>query len=347
MQWKHFPRVKTLGPDQILVNGSRWGALVVWLLGAAVEVLGAEVGIVREGDSTQLRLQGGEGQEYSIESVERLLNGGREWKSIATVSPANRPVMFYDPMCTTRPQNFYRLRLMQGAVAVEVPNFRLIDGNGLAQELFYQTDARAMVLVFAGAGLDGLRETATELARVAALDGVRVWVLAQADAADRERLKAQAAGLGLTVPILEDEGGAVTRSMGVEAVPEAMVLDPGRWSVIYRGRIVDVISAAAEGGHRTLLRDAVNQFRSGERVVIRRALSDGQPLSSTVHGSKTYEADVAPLLQRSCVPCHSPGNIAPWAMTNHTVIREYGPLIRDEILTRRMPPWHADRRPQS
>ena len=109
----------------------------------------AELGIRQDAGLVQLTLPGEDGKEYSLEAIQSFLDGSR-WEPVATVAPTNRPVLLYDPTCTTRPQNFYRLRLLQGAVPVEVPNFRLLDLDGVAHELFYQSDTRCLVLILAG-----------------------------------------------------------------------------------------------------------------------------------------------------------------------------------------------------
>ncbi len=328
-----------------------WGAVGIGIGSLTLGLLNgagaSEVGMVRDGGTVQLMLKGEDGKEYSVEAVEHLLNEGLGWTSIATVAPTNQPVMFYDPTCTTRPQNFYRLRLLSGAVPVEVPNFRLLDGEGQAQELFYQTDAKAVVLVFAGEDLSSLGATVADVNRWVGDPELRVWVVVRAGVGDRKRLKEQAEALGLKARVLEDEGGSVTRSMGVRAVPEAWVLNPARWSVVYRGRIADAVPSGPVGARQALVQAALDHFRAGERVVVRHTVADGTSQTWAEPGERTYAKDIAPLLQRSCVPCHSPGNIAPWAMTNHALIRDYAPLMKDEILTRRMPPWHADRQPQS
>ncbi len=322
-----------------------WGG--AWGLAGSAEAAEAEVGMVRDGDTMRLLLKGDDGQEYSVEAVEDFLNEGHEWQPIATVAPKNGPVLLYDPTCSTRPQNFYRMRLLQGVIPIEVSNFRLLDGQGEARELFYQSDARAVVLVFAGPDLAALRDQVAELNGWNSLPGVRVWVVAVAGAADRARLASEAATLGLRAEILEDDGGAVTRASGVMSVPEAMILNPARWSVVYRGRLGDAVPNGEGAARQALAGDALNQFLDGQRVLVRHTVADGSPLAMTGHEARTYAKDIAPLLQRSCVPCHSPGNIAPWSMTNHTIVRDYAPLMKDEIMTRRMPPWHADRQPQA
>lgn len=327
-------------------------------LAAPTALTAADVGIANQDGSVQLSIRGEDGQEYSLEAAEALLNQGALWKSVATVAPpAGKPAVLLDPTCSTSAQNFYRLRLLQGAVPVEVPNFRLLGQDGRALELFYQSDARAVVLVFAGNDLASLGpQGADQIAHLNQLhaayssQGIPIWVIADATTADRTRLGAQAKTLGLKaeIPVLEDEGGVVTREIGKGTVPEAVVLKPGAWSVLYRGRIRDAVATASGGvASKALLEDALKARLAGTPVVVRHTEALGTPAAPRNFSGRTYAKDIVPLLQKGCVKCHSPGNIAPWAMTNHTVLRDYAPLMKDEMLSRRMPPWHADRAPQS
>lgn len=55
----------------------------------------------------------------------------------------------------------------------------------------------------------------------------------------------------------------------------------------------------------------------------------------------TY-ADVRPLLERRCVGCHQQGEIAPMAFTTYAETRPWAKAIKQSVLKRSMPPWHAD-----
>lgn len=301
------------------------------------------LGIVREGEGVRLTITGADGKEYSLEAVEALLNGGREWRPVATVVPGQAPVFVYDPICSTRPQNFYRLRMLSGTVPVEVPNLRLMSTDGQAHELFYQTDTRALVLLLAGSGMGTLDAEAPVLKSLAERWGTsaRFWIVAVGSGSDRAQWQGEAQALGLDFTILEDEAGVVTRQLGRGTVPEAVLYDPAAYAVVYRGRIG---GGGAEG--TSLLGEALRQHLEGERVTVRESRVEGEPLPPGGFEQDDYARDIAPLLRRYCVECHSPGNIAPWAMTEHAVVRDFAPLMKDEILTRRMPPWHADRQAQ-
>lgn len=40
--------------------------------------------------------------------------------------------------------------------------------------------------------------------------------------------------------------------------------------------------------------------------------------------------------------CHIEGGIAPWAMSDYSMVKGFSPMIREVLRTKRMPPWHAD-----
>ncbi len=51
-----------------------------------------------------------------------------------------------------------------------------------------------------------------------------------------------------------------------------------------------------------------------------------------------YVKDVAPILIEQCQSCHREGGIAPWAMSNYQVVQGFAPLMREAIVSKRMPP---------
>ncbi len=57
----------------------------------------------------------------------------------------------------------------------------------------------------------------------------------------------------------------------------------------------------------------------------------------------TFTRDVAPILQRSCVTCHRPGQSAPMSLRTYEEVRPWVRSIRMRVSTRQMPPWHIDR----
>ncbi len=54
-----------------------------------------------------------------------------------------------------------------------------------------------------------------------------------------------------------------------------------------------------------------------------------------------FSTDVWPILERRCVTCHRPGEIAPMPLTSYAQVRPWANAIREAVLTRKMPPWDA------
>ena len=56
----------------------------------------------------------------------------------------------------------------------------------------------------------------------------------------------------------------------------------------------------------------------------------------------TFTRDVAPILQKQCVACHRSGGMAPMSLETYREARPWAKSIREAVLERKMPPWHAD-----
>ena len=61
--------------------------------------------------------------------------------------------------------------------------------------------------------------------------------------------------------------------------------------------------------------------------------------SSKVTTSPTYTRDIAPILFRSCAPCHRPGEAAPFSLLTYADAKSHARLIEEMTKRRLMPPW--------
>ena len=61
-------------------------------------------------------------------------------------------------------------------------------------------------------------------------------------------------------------------------------------------------------------------------------------------GPVTYSKHVAAILQAKCQACHRTGQVAPFALSTYDQARRWKAGIKEVVLERRMPPWHADPR---
>jgi hypothetical protein len=56
----------------------------------------------------------------------------------------------------------------------------------------------------------------------------------------------------------------------------------------------------------------------------------------------TFSKDIAPILNKNCVTCHRPNQIAPMSFQSYKEARPWAKSIREVVVERRMPPWFAD-----
>ncbi len=57
-----------------------------------------------------------------------------------------------------------------------------------------------------------------------------------------------------------------------------------------------------------------------------------------------FTRDVAVILYKNCGDCHRPNDIAPFSILAYKDARPWARAIREKVITRQMPPWHADPR---
>ena len=70
--------------------------------------------------------------------------------------------------------------------------------------------------------------------------------------------------------------------------------------------------------------------------------SDSSHASGEKRAALTFSKDVAPIFYKNCITCHRQGEIAPMSLVTYKEVRPWAKAIREKIITRAMPPWHAD-----
>ena len=56
----------------------------------------------------------------------------------------------------------------------------------------------------------------------------------------------------------------------------------------------------------------------------------------------TFTMDVAPIFYRECVQCHRANDLAPMSLLTYKEVRPWAKSIRERVVAKQMPPWHAD-----
>jgi mono/diheme cytochrome c family protein len=218
-----------------------------------------------------------------------------------------------------------------------VDNFALLDQNGKHHDLYYLSDAKAVVLMTHENECQAVSEALPSLKAAKATYGDRGVEFLMINAVDSRDEIANGAGAP-GIPVLVDERRLVSESLRLNRASEVMVIDPKGWKVAYRG------PAAARGAD--LLTHALDAVLAGEAVAKPRVRAKGCSIKLPKAGAPgrriSYSKEIAPLLIENCVTCHRDGGIGPFAMTDYTIVRGFAPMIREVVRTKRMPPWHAD-----
>ena len=150
----------------------------------------------------------------------------------------SKPVQFVDPICGSSSQRYFRLRKLLSQGPREVSNFRLLDLQGEAHELYYNWPAKGIILVLGGTDFDGVAISNELLLPLQEQYGrmlLLIWHIVLADAANRDVLQAKYPNQSASMPILLDVHQGVTRGLGSLEAPEAILVDPRQWSMVYRG----------------------------------------------------------------------------------------------------------------
>lgn len=231
---------------------------------------------------------------------------------------------------------------------LQAENFRLVDHLGRSHEMDRVYDAQVIVLF---AVYNGCPIVQQSYPRINALSmeyepkGVRFFMVNSNPYDDRSSILKEAEEYEVSLPILLDPMQVVAHRLQLKRTAEALVILTGTYEIVYRGPIDDRFDYGARRAtaQHEYLRDALEAALAGQPVEKRIVKAKGciidlKPRPENV----SYSKDVAPILIRRCVSCHSRGNVAPFAMNRHRRIAARRGMIREVLMTQRMPPWHAD-----
>lgn len=213
-----------------------------------------------------------------------------------------------------------------------IGDFALIDHQGVQHHMAWYDDHAAVVILPQGVG-------STDSEALAALQQVKshyadqnvLFVLLNPGLqSDREAVAADIAGVDL--PVLMDDAQVVSEALGLTHMDQAVVYDPKRFEVVYRGPV------------QAELEQSIEQLMAGTSADLVTVASSGAAIDySGFDGSElSYAEDIAPIIAENCAECHREGGIAPFAMNNKQAVQGWSPMIREVVMTKRMPPGQID-----
>lgn len=230
-------------------------------------------------------------------------------------------------------------------------DYALYDHNGDFHRLSYYNDSKAIVLWVQGNGCPIVRNALTdfhEIARTYSQKGFVFFMLNSNLQDDRKKIAKEATDFGFEVPVLVDRGQWIADELDITLTAEAFVLHPTTREILYRGPINDRLDYEAQRADpgETYLRNALEDIAAGDIPKKKQQMARGCKVTRRSSLEKkdtiTYTKDIAPILAQHCVKCHRDGGIAPWAMTDYNEVAGWSAMMKEVLLSKRMPPWKAD-----
>jgi len=216
-----------------------------------------------------------------------------------------------------------------------VGDFALIDHEGAFHNMTWYDDHNAVVIL---PQANGSADTAENLAGLLELQakydaqGVEFFLM-NPGLQERAAVQAEAASLAGNLPILMDDTQLVSELLGIDNLDQAVVYSPKSFEVLYRGPVGAQLSASLDSVLAGQAEELVSVTTNGTAI----------QFSATSHQEAlSYEKDIAPIIAENCAECHREGGIAPFAMDNHLAVQGWSPMIKEVVMTKRMPPGQVD-----
>jgi hypothetical protein len=149
--------------------------------------------------------------------------------------------------------------------------------------------------------------------------------------------------------VVKDEDQSACRALGVERVPEVVVLDADH-RLVYRGRINDQyrVGGAQPKVGREDLTEAIDELLAGKPISVATTPVDGckiTPLSvPEVDHAVNFHEHIVGIMQKRCQNCHRAGTAAPFPLISYDDVADHAEMVAEVVHDERMPPWYASPR---
>jgi len=218
-----------------------------------------------------------------------------------------------------------------------IGDFALLDSEGAFHQMSWYDDHKAVVFLIQSNGCEVSRGAipAYKKLRNKYQDQGVEFLLLNPEGVDRELVQAEAAEYGMEFPILMDDAQLVAESLGITAAGGAIVFDPASFEIIYQGPVEDyleiALSSLLESGR---VEEPSIEFNGCSVSFAVQEQHQQNPVS--------YSNDIAPLIAENCAECHRINSIAPFALDSHQIVQGWAPMIKEVVMTKRMPPGQID-----
>ena len=237
------------------------------------------------------------------------------------------------------------------ALGQKVVNFILPDSDGNEVALSDFNDKQSVVLFTMGLGCPISNLYSNELNKIQRefADDLQIIGIHSNAGVTCEEMKKHKQEFAIEFPVLLDADQSIIKMLGVERTAEVLLLDNHRL-VQYHGRIDDKFGYTykKEQPTRRDLYTAITELHAGDSISVATTEPLGCKITHNPHEESaeeiTYAKHISRIMQDRCEYCHRPEAVAPFALMNYDDVRDFSEMIREVVLERRMPPWHADPR---
>ena len=221
--------------------------------------------------------------------------------------------------------------------AERVGDFSLLDQEGFFHNMSWYDDHTAVALLVQA---NDSQATTTAVPAYADLQqryteqGIEFMMINPMGEQNRAAVAAKLAEYGVDMPVLMDDARVISQALGISHTGEVVLFDPKNFTVQYRGPV----SGAQQ---------AIDELLAGQAVSNPVVASNGSAVTypaAEQHAQTppSYVDDIAPLIAENCASCHREGGIAPFAMDSHAMVQGWSRMIREVVMTKRMPPGQID-----
>lgn len=251
------------------------------------------------------------------------------------------------------------MALQANAGPGRVGNFTLLDHLGNSHQLRKYGDSPAIVLISTSTRC---LENIEKLPKYRLLrttwerQGVVFLGIDSAANDSLDEIRHMAKLHNFDLPILLDDSQLVAESLGLSKAGELVVLEPNRFQILYRGGL-DIEAQRARPEFNIEAQAGTSYLADTLTAVVAGDLSmQDAPITAEANGCELsfptrdlhastvpdYAKEIAPILEEKCVTCHIEGGIAPFAMNSHMMVQGWSPMMKEVMMTKRMPPAQVD-----
>jgi hypothetical protein len=224
------------------------------------------------------------------------------------------------------------------AASERVGDFSLLDQHGFFHSMSWYSDVPAIALLVQANGSSTDPQMIPRFQQLKdryGATGLEFFMINPSGGQDRDQVAAYIANYDTDIPVLMDDSQLIAEALQITVSGEILLYDPRSFNIVYRGPAGAPVESAIDA---ILAGQPVSQAKvavSGDTVLYPQR-------ERNMSRVPDYATDIAPIIAEHCAACHRESGIAPFALDSHTMVKGWSPMMREVIMTKRMPPGQID-----